>query len=110
MSFLDDVENELRSIVGGEFSTSFEFMLGSDSMTVNGIFDKTYLTVDNDGNQIMSNNSQCGVFIKDIEDTLGEINVDDLPIAIINNTEYLVTNIERDGTGYARLILKINQE
>lgn len=106
-SFLTDVVRELFEIVSAEFSQPAEISVGTLTFSISGIFDKTFLTVDNEGAAVQSNFPQIGVFIKTIDDSLGhELSEDDNPVLTTGGESYEIAYIERDGTGYARILLK----
>lgn len=104
---LDDIENELRDILAGEFSMSFTLIYNSIEYEFSGIYDKTYLEIDNEGASVMSNNPQIGVPINFIYEMLGEtIDLELKPTIIINEKTYTLKSIEDDGQGFARFLLK----
>ncbi len=108
-AFDDDVNNDLRSILAAEFtdSASITVNTGVNLPAVAGIFDATFLDVDEAGAPIQSTFQQFGCHIGDIDAALGfDISEDNTRDIIIDSEKYRLDHVERDGTGFGRLILK----
>jgi len=107
MSFNDNAEKDLRLIMAGEFSEKVIFYLDSDQKVFDGIFDKTFLMIDNDGASIQSKAPQFSVFIAEIDQYFGfEISENDNINLLIRGVMYKIGYIERDGSGFGRILLK----
>jgi len=112
VAFLDDIDNDLRSILGAEFSITFSLQVGSlNYADLKGIFDETFLDVDNEGAPIQSDLSQLSFYVKTIDDSLThELSEEDEAIFTIQGKEYIINHIERYGEGQGRVILKKKAE
>lgn len=107
MTFLTHVENELNGILSGEWSEPAALVAGSFNIPCTVIFDRTSLEIDENGMNVLSNNPQAGIFIKNIDTILGhELIETDNATLTVRATVYRVKVVERDGTGYATLRLK----
>jgi hypothetical protein len=108
MSFLQNLDNELKGILSGEFSEPATLIDGSSYFQFDGIFDLQSVDIDiNSGATILANNPQIGCHLGAINLFLGrELNEDDHVIIVVRDKEYRVKKINPDGTGYATIILK----
>jgi len=108
MSFLSDIDQELKDILSGEFTEPATLMVGSVVINFTGIFDKTSIGVDiNSGAPMVSDNPQIGCHIDTINQTLGyNLKEEHNAIIDIRTVNYNVKRINYDGTGYATIILK----
>jgi hypothetical protein len=100
------IEN-LSNITKGEFSEPAIIVAGSFTFETRGIFDSTFLEVDASGATIQSKHSQLGVDIAEIDAALGrELSEDDDTMIYLWGRAWFVNRVERDGTGYGRIILQ----
>ena len=111
MSFTDDFDADLKDILGGEFNEDQLVTITVGSIVFNdvkGIFDDAFFMEENDdATPIQSRNTQIGIFIKDIDATLGKpLSEEDNAELKIGSKEFRIGWVERDGKGYARIEIK----
>ena len=110
MSFQDDLDADLKDILGGEFNEEELVVITVGSIVFNdvkGIFDDAFFLEETEGIPIQSRNTQIGIFIKDIDSTLGhELSEEDQAEIAIGSRKFRIGWVERDGKGYARIELK----
>lgn len=108
MVFLEQAELDLKNITGAEFSVPVSIQSETIVIDTTCIFDETYLTVDETGATVQSTHPQIGVYIVAIDAQL------DSPLSeetsntrvTVKGKTYRISHVERDGTGYARILLK----
>ncbi len=112
MSFADDVADDLKEILGGEFNERdkhpVKLTVGSLVFPeVDGLFDEvSFLQIVEGKMPQQTNRIQIGIFIQDIDDGLGrKLKESDQAEVTIGTIEFIVAHIGRDGTGYALLKL-----
>ena len=67
------------------------------------------MMVDDEGAPIQSTAPQFGLFIKTIDDSLGEeLDEDSGAIVTVNSTDYRIGHVERDGTGWGSIKLQLD--
>jgi len=108
MSFLTDVDQELKDILAGEWSEPATIVAGSTTINTTGIFDKTSLDVNSQGEAVVTNQPQIGLHIDYVDGVLGhELTEADNALITIRSVQYKLRKPpERDGTGFAVLKLK----
>lgn len=98
--FLAAAENDLMEILSGEFAEDVIFRRGGISYNVKGIFDETFLLIDESGAAVQSNYPRVSVFGKNIESYFGtELKEENGFELIVKNKIFLIRHVERDGTG-----------
>lgn len=110
MSSLSDIDSELQEILEGEFSEPVAITVaGYTKQNLYCIFDETSLVVDPDsGEQVVSDESQIGIYIKSIDDNIGSTLNESMDVQItIRGKNYGLKEVLRDGTNFARLVLKL---
>ena len=65
MTFLDEVNNDTRPIMSAEFSEPAIISDGVTPLPLNGIYDETFITVDEKGVEVMSLHLRIS-FYKDV--------------------------------------------
>ena len=108
-TFAEDVDDDLRSILAAEFNTTANITANNVNLpAVDGIFDSTFLDIDEDGAPIQTTQPQFGCFVEDIDAAIGEeISEDNTDSIIIEGVKYRVDHVERGGVGLGRIILKL---
>lgn len=112
MTFEETLEDELRSILSGEFSISLRLAVDDAVFPeINGIFDKTYLQFIDSDIGIQSRNPKVAIYINDIESELDlELDHEEQKITIeIKNKKYNIDHIQKDGTGFGIFYLKLDE-
>lgn len=100
MTFLAAIENELKEILNAEFSEVVIFRRGSVVFETRGIFDETFLLVDENGAAVQSNYPRVSVFGDEIESFFStELREENDFEIIIRNKIFLIRHVERDGSG-----------
>lgn len=109
MAFSDSLDYDTRRIMSGEFSTEIVIEFDGISITLNGIFDRTYVEIDNEtGVEVMSRNPRVSIseleFLENHVHGLPEEGLEDW-FVYVNSEEFTIYRTERDG-GMAVLYLK----
>ncbi len=111
MSFQDDFDADLNDILGGEFNEEELVTITVGSIVfqdVKGIFDDAFFMEENDdATPIQSRNTQIGIFITEINATLGKpLSEEDNAEILIGSKQFRIGWVEPDGKGYARIEIK----
>jgi hypothetical protein len=108
MSFASQLQDDLSSILTGEFSQAAIFNYGSLSFEALGIYDETFLLIDGDGTAVQSKHPRISVYYKTIEDDLvTELKENNDIIINVKNKDYKIKYVEKDGQGLAMIELKL---
>lgn len=107
MSFIDDMTNDLREILSGEFSEPATLQVGSVIIDITLIFDLATVEVDNEGSLIIGENPTAMVYIDDIDTAISETLTEASGATIVfRSITYKIKKINRDGTGFASIVFK----
>lgn len=109
--FLDNVESDLKDIAAGEWSLPVVITVGSVVFSGDGIFDKFFIMLDTEGAPIQSDHPQFSMFVKDVDDLLGEeLSEDQNAVVAVGEpsvaVSFRIAHVERDGTGWGSIRLR----
>lgn len=102
MTVFDD---ELKSMMEGEFSESFTLEAPSLDIETEGIFDESYETIDPEtGAVVLSNTPRASIFSKEILTVVNKI--EEGWILIARGKRYRIKSVNNDGAGIIIMELK----
>ncbi len=107
MAFLDDTYEDAQQIIGGEFTESVLIAVDEVSEIFDGIFDETFLAVEQDGYEYQSDFPRVEIDIKKVNDFFGqELEEGPNTFITIRGKKYRIKKVLPDGTGIAQVWLK----
>lgn len=113
MSFLEQMEQDTRSVIQGEFSDDIEIRFTSSIEPIliktKGLFDIIDIEVDVNGNKIVNKNPRITVAQNQIEDSIYDKIKDDVSddwqVSVRGKT-YRIRTSDSDGAGSINILLK----
>ena len=99
MTFLDALNNETQQIMSAEFSEPAIISDGATPLSLNGIYDETFITVDDKGVEVMSLHPRISFYKDAIESEFGTIKDDitDKWTVEVRGKTYRIKTVEPDG-------------
>lgn len=99
MTFLESVDNETQQIMSAEFSEPATISDQTINLDINGIYDETFITVEDGDIEVMSSWPRISFYKDEIETAFGAIKddiTDGWTVAVRGKT-YRIKTIEPDG-------------